>query len=361
MARKLRAISLFSGAGGLDLGLTQAGFRLLASIEIDPFACSTLRLNHNRATRVVQADVRSIDPEKMMVDLGLVPGELELLCGGPPCQSFSQIGARAGVLDERGQLVFEVVRFARRFRPQAILMEQVTGFLKAADEQGRLVVDRLSAALRRLGYTIHWTVMNAADYGVPQSRRRVFLVGLRTASAFSFPVPSHGALLDQQLPPGNLQPWVTTARALSGLGSPSVRNGHVRTDSHLDVTPDGQRTRIRDVPEGEWLAKQLHLPITVRQTLKRKDTTKFRRLSRRAPSLTLRCGEIFFHPTEDRYLSPREYARLHGYPDTYLFTGPIRSRSGQAKTLDQHRQVANSVPPPLAHAVAKRIKVALKN
>ncbi|MBU4429915.1 MAG: DNA cytosine methyltransferase, partial [Verrucomicrobia bacterium] len=89
--------------------------------------------------------------------------------------------------------------------------------------------------------------------------------------------------------------------------------------------------------------------------LTKKDTTKYRRLHRLEPSLTLRCGEIFFHPVEDRYLTPREYLRLHRYPDEYILCGPIRSRSGTVKNLDQHRLVANSVPPPLAQVVAAQI------
>lgn len=107
--------------------------------------------------------------------------------------------------------------------------------------------------------------------------------------------------------------------------------------------------------EGSFLAGELHLPASQRGKLTKKDTTKFRRLSFSEPSLTLRCGEIFFHPVEDRYLTPREYMRIHGYPDTYLLKGPVRGRSGRVRYLDQHRQVANSVPPPVAYAIAKEI------
>jgi len=109
------------------------------------------------------------------------------------------------------------------------------------------------------------------------------------------------------------------------------------------------------VPEGCYLSAQVHLPEEQRRNLQKKDTTKFLRASRSRPSNTLRCGEIFFHPTEDRYLTPRECMRIHGYPDSYVLKGPVRGRSGRVRYLDQHRQVANSVPPPLAGLLAANV------
>ena len=113
------------------------------------------------------------------------------------------------------------------------------------------------------------------------------------------------------------------------------------------------------MPEGLWLSKVAEVPPDILQRLTRKDTTKYRRLSRRDPSLTLRCGEALYHPIHDRYITPREAARIQGFPDTRIFKGPIRWRTGTVPNLDQHRQVANAVPPPLAAAVAKSIKAAL--
>jgi DNA (cytosine-5)-methyltransferase 1 len=237
-----------------------------------------------------------------------------------------------------------MVRFAEALRPTAIFVEQVKGLLGP-------VFDRLLADLGALGYEPTWAVLDAADYGVPQRRRRLILVALRDGGRLALPDPSHG---------GPATPHRTVGDALAGLGRrPPRLDGQVPDSSHVDVTPEGQRRRISFVPEGQWLAAQLGAPPEIRQRLTRKDTTKFRRLARSAPSLTLRCGEIFFHPLEDRYLTPREYLRLHGYPDAYRLRGPVRSRSGQARRLDQHRQVANSVPPPLALAVAERVRDAV--
>jgi DNA (cytosine-5)-methyltransferase 1 len=154
---------------------------------------------------------------------------------------------------------------------------------------------------------------------------------------------------------------VTAGEALKGLGKPHLKEpGTTHFDdkyrNHVDVTPVRDRARVKYIPEGSFLAAQTHLPEDLLRGLTRKDTTKFLRLNRKKPSNTLRCGEIFFHPTEDRYLTPREYMRIHGYPDSYLLKGPIRSRTGTVKNLDQHRQVANSVPPPLAFVMATQIR-----
>lgn len=359
---RLTALSLFSGAGGLDLGISWAGFSTLACVELDPHCCNTLRANVTPGTLVVEADVRTVDPSALMAQLGIKRGELDLLYGGPPCQPFSQIGRRGGLLDERGLLIYEMLRFAEALAPRSVLIEQVKGLLSIGGRNNvpGEVFEGVLEQLGRIGYAVKWRVLNSADYGVPQRRERLILVGTRERASFFFPEPTHGRreTLDPQL--FDLQSHVTVGQALRGLRRPRLLNGSIPRNSHADVTPDGQRRRIHSVPEGEWLSAQHHLPTEIRKTLKRKDTTKFRRLSRKLPSLTLRCGEIFFHPTQDRYLTPREYMRLHGFPDEYVLTGPIRSRTGRVTSLDQHRQIANSVPPPLASAIATCLRQSLE-
>jgi DNA (cytosine-5)-methyltransferase 1 len=355
-----KALSLFSGAGGMDIGVTRAGFNVLASIEIDPNCCSTLRHNIDRDrvdTLVIESDVREVDPRQLMKELRLKSGELDLLFGGPPCQTFSQIGKKQGIEDDRGLLLFEMTRFAKTFKPKTILIENVKGLLSAAGPRGARggVLNLLNRELARLGYHAKWQVINAANFGAPQLRERVFIVATHGANGFMFPTPTHAdSTLSNDL--FGFSPFVTVGDVLKGLPSAHPKSIVLPKDSHMDVTPKGDRSRISGVPEGAHLSAQSHLPAAQIGGLTRKDTTKFLRVSRKKPSNTLRCGEIFFHPTEDRYLTPREYMRIHGYPDDYELLGPIRGRSGSVRNLDQHRQVANSVPPPVALAIASQIR-----
>lgn len=347
----------------MDIGVIQAGFDIRACVEIDPYCCETLHTavtREQRRTRIIEDDIRNLNPIDLMRELCMEPGDLDLLCGGPPCQTFSQIGKRKCLEDERGMLLFEMTRFAEAFHPKAILIEQVKGLLNAPDRSGKIggVFEQLLERLQALDYVPKWKVILAADYGVPQMRERVFIISTLKYYEFEFPLPTH-CDSKQTLPLFPLPPYLTVGKALKGLGEPKPKSEQT-DDSHVDVTPAGDRQRIHGVPEGSHLAKELHLPAEQRCKLTKKDTTKFRRLSRQEPAITLRCGEIFFHPTQDRYLTPREYMRLHGYPDEYFLKGPIRGRSGRVRHLDQHRQVANSVPPPIAHVLSLSIKRALE-
>jgi DNA (cytosine-5)-methyltransferase 1 len=153
------ALSLFSGAGGMDIGVRQAGFEVLACIEIDPHCCETLKnaIKREKArTLLFERDIRQVELSQMMEFLNLQVGEVDLLFGGSPCQSFSQAGKRASLDDERGLLLFEFVRFAKDLKPKVILIEQVKGVLKALDKAGNVggVCKDLSSQLRKLGYRL---------------------------------------------------------------------------------------------------------------------------------------------------------------------------------------------------------------
>ena len=362
MGKKLNAISLFSGAGGMDIGVLQAGFDIRACVEIDKYCCDTLRENirrQHRSTIVYEGDIKEIDPQRILEDIGLSKGDVDLLFGGPPCQAFSQIGKQKSLEDERGLLLYQMIRFAEAFNPRAIMIEQVKGLLNARDligERGGVFRSFLKE-LEKLDYVPKWKVMLAANYGVPQLRERVFIVATKKPNGFQFPNATH----DKPENCGgffSLKPYKTVGEVLEGLGEPAKKdNGdEVPDNGHYDVTPKRDRERIHGVPEGKNLSSQTHLPKEQIGGLTKKDTTKFLRVSREKPSNTLRGGEIFYHPIEDRYLTPREYMRIHGYPDDYVLRGPIRGRSGTVKNLDQHRQVGNSVPPPLARQVAEKVK-----
>jgi DNA (cytosine-5)-methyltransferase 1 len=359
----MKAVSLFSGAGGMDVGIREAGFNILGCVEFDPYCCETLRENIQReelTTKVFETDIRDFSPQTLAKSCGIKPLELDLLFGGPPCQSFSLAGKQKGLADERGMLLYQMIRFAKYLKPRVILMEQVKGLLSAKGENNRRgeVFENFLADLQKAGYIPKWRVLLAAEYGVPQIRERLFVVATRGKNGYAFREKTH-AHPDECNSLFPYKPYSTVGDVLKGLGKPSPKvkgtTFYDREDSHVDVTPVRDRERIAQVPEGSYLAAQMHLGEDLRKGLSQKDTTKYLRASRRKPSNTLRCGEIFYHPTQDRYLTPREYLRIHGYPDNYVLKGPIRSRTGSVKNLDQHRQVANSVPPPLARVLGESI------
>lgn len=344
----------------MDIGVRAAGFEILASLERDKHCCSTLRENikrENHNTLVLENDIRDIDPEVVLDMIGIEPGSLDLLFGGPPCQAFSQIGKQASLSDERGLLLFEMTRFAKVLKPKIVFIEQVKGLISAKDHEGRSggVLEMLITELQSIGYSPKWKLLNSADYGVAQQRKRVFIVATLATNTFTFPTATHQSITKGGLELFELKPYVGVGEVLKGIARPAKKHGSPRLPSHIDVTPPRDRERINGVPEGGHLAAQTHLPKEQLGKLGKKDTTKYLRLSRTQPSNTLRCGEIFFHPTQNRYLTPREYMRIHGYPDSYILCGPIRSRSGRIADLDQHRQIANSVPPPLAKTIAIEI------
>ena len=311
---KLPAISLFSGAGGLDLGADQAGFKTHCSIELDPHCATTLRRN-SRSKTVWQVDIRVLDPSRIASSLKFRQGDLTLLHGGPPCQPFSQMGKKEGVSDPRGTMVFDMVRFAEALKPSLVLIEQVPNFLRTSYSPKSFLKDVLADEFLAVGYDFHATVLDAADYGVPQRRRRAFIVCVPCGQHYEFPLKL-------------LRPEPSkVGEAIDNLPPPVRPGTEPALPNHIDVTPPRDRDRISYVKEGEWLSKTVAPPEII-QKLSAKDTTKFRRLDRNLPSPTLRCGEALYHPVEDRYLTPREAARIQGFPDSHVFLGPIRRRSG---------------------------------
>jgi DNA (cytosine-5)-methyltransferase 1 len=356
-------ISLFSGIGGLDEGLHQAGFSPVFCSELDDHAFESLQhwCGRRNVSPLLARDINDVELTSLKRQLNLKINELDLLAGGPPCQSFSLIGSRKAMDDDRGVLLFKMVEFARTFKPKAVLIEQVKGLLSAKGSDGcsGSAIATVVSDLEKIGYAVNYKVLRAADFGAPQLRDRVFIVGLLGTKKFKFPDPtyfdpekctSQGGLFQMG------KPYLTVKDAIGDLPKPTKKVDIEIIPSHVDITPQRDIERITGVPEGECLARQFQLSKDQRQRLDpEKDTTKFRRMSWDKPALTLRGGEAFYHPSENRYLTPKEYLRIHGFPDEHRLFGPIRGRTGTVKKLDQHRLVANSVPPPLARAVAQAI------
>ena len=193
----LKVISLFSGAGGMDLGFRRAGFDIALAVEADPNCCATLRLNCP-GTRVLEARVEDVPSADILREAGLAPGEAALVIGGPPCQPFSLAGRRGGLGDPRGAMLMEFVRVVRDALPAAFVMENVPGLLSwGGGAASEAVLEAMGRPILLGGWahTYHTVLgrLNAADFGVAQSRERVFFVGNRAGGrVFEFPAPTHG-------------------------------------------------------------------------------------------------------------------------------------------------------------------------
>lgn len=224
-----KIISLFSGAGGLDLGFHAAGFDIAVAVEEDPACCATLRRNANRFSanlKLIEGDIRQVTSAEILTVADLAPLEAALVIGGPPCQSFSLAGLRKGMHDSRGQLVHEYIRVVRDTLPVGFVMENVKGMLNWSDGHAlKFIENSFREPIHYSGneyrYNITFSILNAASFGVPQYRERLFIVGNRIDVDFVFPEETHAAASS---PKQGKIPYRTVWDAIGGLppaGQPS--------------------------------------------------------------------------------------------------------------------------------------------
>ncbi len=349
--RPLRAISLFAGAGGLDLGIEAAGYSVVHAIENNPVACETL--NRNRQSwfptlpEVRPADITTLDPDDVMSQLQIKPGELDLLVGGPPCVAFSKSGfhleyKRKGK-DPRASLLDDYLRFLRALRPSAFMMENVFGL--AYRNQSAAFFERLRSGITELGYSFTYEVLNAADYGVPQNRQRLFVIGARSGQVLGHPLPNHWGEHERRKPPvnvGKLLPHVTAGEALEGL----------RTEPEPEELVNGKYGHLLpEIPPGgnylHYTAHEGH-PHPLFEWRSRYWTFLLKLDPKRpAPTLQGQPGPYVgpFH-WENRRLRRAELKRLHGFPDDFDFAGSRR---------EIQLQIGNAVPPLLGKVVADAV------
>jgi DNA (cytosine-5)-methyltransferase 1 len=353
-------VSVFSGGMGLDLGLEEAGFSVRLAADNMAAAVQTARANRP-ALPVFDGDVRDLDAGKVAELAALAPGDIDLLGGGPPCQSFSTAGKRLGLDDQhRGPLVFEFARLVAELRPRAFLMENVKGLLSASvkwrqlpyNNNGKIIDDlhgslfrELHARLKGIGYSVGFKEINAADHGIPQTRRRVFLIGYRDATPVTFPAATHA-----KEPGLALKPWATIRAVLSDLTT---------DDSHCATFSPRKLRYLKMVPEGgNWR----DLPEEIqRESMGRAYYAKggrsgyWRRLSFDAPSPTIltepqNASTALCHPSAQRPLTVRECARIQTFPDEWVFRG---------RGSDQYKLVGNAVPVSLGAILGAHIRKTL--
>lgn len=321
-AKALRMVALFAGGGGMHLGLAQAGFSTAWANDVEGTAAATFAKNLPD-TKFVKGDVRHLSPSDVSELTG--PEPVDLVVGGPPCQGFSTLGDQL-TGDPRNAMFEAYARIVSWIRPRAFLMEN-TNYLRS--QYNGAYEREIRATMEALGYQVEVAVLNAADFGSPQIRKRIFFVGTMQGSSFTWPKPTHG-------PEAGL-PYRTVGPAIMDLAErgPEVPN-HIALN-HGEVV----KARYRLIPEGGRLPAPSELPEELRR---RNFGNTYKRLHRDRPSLTMVPGNNAFpvHPVLDRSLTPREAARIQGFPDSYVFAG---SRAEQCKLI------GNAVPVDLARAL----------
>ncbi|MBN1126341.1 MAG: DNA cytosine methyltransferase [Sedimentisphaerales bacterium] len=334
---KPTVIDLFAGCGGMSYGLKKAGFSNLLAVEWDASCCETFR--QNISPRILQCAIQEVENFPCC----------DLLIGGPPCQGFSNLGERVPN-DPRRQLWRHFLRAVKDANPLIFIMENVPPLLKSAE------YEEIVRVARQLGYEVASRILNAADYGVPQQRKRAFLIGSRVGSPV-FPDPTYRNPRESPTFENvNLPHWKTVRDAIGDLPCfPTGKNWHIgRNPTELSLQ------RYRCVPPG---GNRFDLPPELTPECWKKKTQGgtdlFGRLWWDQPSVTIRTEFYkpekgrYLHPEEDRPITHREAARLQGFDDQFVFKG---------KRIEVGIQIGNAVPPPIAYELGKCVMaVILRN
>lgn len=320
--------AFFAGGGGLHLGFEQAGFSLALASDIEPSAAATHELNTPGVPFVLE-DIRKLTAADVVKAAGGV--RPDIVVGGPPCQGFSTLGDKLSG-DPRNALLSAYAHLVEELQPRFVVLENVKSLVTLYEGKFK---DHIIATFQRAGYRMHWTILDAADYGVPQFRKRVIFFGTRHDADFEFPTPTHG--------PNSSAPYSTCWAAIRDLAKKGTEvPNHIALEHSERV-----KARYRLIPEGGRLPPPDQLPVEIRR---KNFGNTYKRLHRERPALTMVPGNNAFpvHPTLHRSLTPREAARLQTFADHHVFAG------------DRRRQcilVGNAVPPLLARTIAEAVKV----
>ena len=345
-------ISFFSGAMGLDIGLEKVGLNVVIGQDFEPSCVETMRANgHN----VLGGDIREINPETLLKLTGLHVGEPFMVCGGPPCQPFSTAGKRLGINDPRGSLFMDFIRMIDYIRPRFFVMENVKGIVSSPlkhvsvkerekddpEQQLGTVLDVILSEFDKLGYKTVYGVLDAVNYGVPQFRERFVLIGSRDNEDIFLPMPTHF-----QMHQNSEYRWKTVGEVIKDLennpGEYTSLSGERK--KYIHMVPEGGNWR--DLPEEI-------IPVAMGGAYQSGGGKVgfYRRLSYNQPAPTITTSPaqkatMLCHPTQDRPLSIKEYARIQQFPDDWIFKGTLSAK---------YRQIGNAVPVGLAEAIGRAI------
>ncbi len=353
---KFKAIDLFCGAGGLSVGLKKSGFRVCLGVDIDEKALKTYKCNLKR-TKVLKEDIKKVTGEKITELTGINRHDNFLLAGCPPCQGFSSLGKR-DASDEKNELVYEYVRIINELEPSFILMENVPGMSSGV---GKEIFKKVVKELEE-NYHVEYDTLNAADFGVPQIRKRLVLHGIRNDVYDNLglekeehnilPKPTHSKEKKK-----GYKKWVTVRKAISDLpileagdcyNDGIIKNHRARSLSETNIE------RLQEIRlhggNREMISEKLQLKCHKKENVSYTDTYGIIDPDKPAPTITSGCTIIskgrYCHPTQNRGLSIREAARLQSFDDKFEFQGNMGEMS---------LQIGNAVPPKLAQASGKII------
>lgn len=395
MGKELNLIDVFAAPGGLSLGFSMAGFRLIAAIDNDTNGVNTLSHNFSDAM-VFRKDIRELDGEWLLDKVGMSRGDVDVLAGSPPCQGFSTVGrvkiaslVKKGVWklensnprlidDPRNLLYEEIVRVVKEVEPNFFVMENVHGM--RSYQNGNLINEILNE-FRVIGYRTDYRVLNAAEYGVPQQRKRIFFMGNRLGIPNPFPEKTHYVYATPEECSSDCMLFrnaVTVWEAVGDLPPLKAGEGDEVTDynrppsSHYQVWSRKRSSKVFNHVARSHKQRDLDTFNAMKLGDKWKDLErkyknlygyrddifrdKFKRLWKDRPSWTVTAhlhkdGYVYIHPTQPRTITVREAARLQSFPDRFRFMG--------ART-HQFKQVGNAVPPLLAKAVADSLGKTLR-
>ena len=372
----LAVLDLFAGAGGLSYGLEMAGLDVVGALEVHPHAALTFQRNHPDVPILVK-DVGSTSAAELSGIARSVSsrvrqtGAIDCLVGGPPCQGFSFAGGKDRA-DRRNALPFEFVRLVRQLRPSLFVFENVYGLLKLY--KGEVFKEILRQLQEIPGYRVDYEVLSAEGYGVPSMRRRVLIVGTRSASPFAFPEPTHASVEGrcEQLPEGGKLPFVSASEAIGdldfldepgestdayGLAPTTGFQRWARADSPVlfnhEATAHSDRVQsvFALIPPGKG-------PEVLPEGLRSRKDGLLRMHPDRLCRAILSAPEDLIHYARDRIPTVREQARLQSFPDRFVFMGQrtAGNQNRKAGYCSQTQQVGNSVPPLLAYAMGRAIR-----
>jgi DNA (cytosine-5)-methyltransferase 1 len=340
--KSLTFIDLFSGCGGLSCGLEMSGHRCLLGVDANKEAIQSFAANHHEAA-VYVGDIKQLKEKKLME---LLKGQkVDMVVGGPPCQGFSTVG-RGEVDDDRNQLFREFVRIVKVTKPKIILFENVTGLVA---KKNQAILIKIFKYFEKLGYNMDARVLSAEEFGVPEKRRRTIIMGVKGGEC-NFPEASHGLRASKKI--------VTVKDVFKNL---KASDGRVYNhDTKLaQVKNATDRERLKFIPSGrgiryqedekDFLPKKLWFGVDWKKLRENRfRQTRLQRLPLNGPSPTILTARTsYYHPTEARYLTPREAAACQSFPNDFKFCGSQTA---------MFRQIGNAVPPLLARALGEVIK-----